>query len=77
MRDKKLKFIQTYYPELFERLLNLYQTGGVGKGYKDGLYERVNKLRSQYNLSSSYMKPMREKLKKVIVQNEQLSFFDE
>lgn len=63
------------YPELFEKLRDLYQTGAAGKGYKEDLYKRVNKLRYRYNISSSYMKPMNEKLKKSIDQNEQLSLF--
>jgi len=35
----------------------------VDKEYKNKLYVLVNRLRDKYNLSSSYMKPMREKLK--------------
>lgn len=61
-------FIEREYPQLLQPLKALYGTGGADKGYKDELYKRVNALRDQYELSSSYMQPMRERL------NRQLSF---
>ena len=69
------QWIEDAYPELLGRLKALYQKGGAGKEYKDGLYRVVNSLRSGYGLSSSYMKPMREKLPKE--EDAQLSFFTE
>lgn len=59
-----LEFMEKEYPETYERVKSLYKTGGAGKEYKAVLYEMVNRLRNKYNVSSSYMKPMREKLKK-------------
>lgn len=56
-------FIRQEFPDLFKPLSELYKTGGAGKAYKDSLYKIVNKLRDQYSLSSSYSKPMKEKLK--------------
>lgn len=40
----------------------LYKRGGAGKEYKEQLYKVVNSLRDKYQLSRSYMKPMRERL---------------
>ena len=59
-----LDFIAKEFPEVYERLLRLYQTGGAGQEYKTVLYEMVNRLRDKYGLSSSYSKPMREKMLK-------------
>ncbi|MCH5139059.1 radical SAM protein [Clostridiaceae bacterium UIB06] len=55
-------FIKKEFPELYTKLQNLYKTCGVGKEYKNELYLVVNELRSKYDLSSSYTKPMKEKL---------------
>lgn len=67
-------FVSKHFPDLFEPLSLLYKTGGADKNYKNSLYERVNPLREKYALSSSYMKPMKEKLS--INTEEQMSFFD-
>ena len=56
-------FIKEKFPLIYDDLLALYKKGGADKEYKNKLYVMVNRLRDKYNLSSSYMKPMREKLK--------------
>lgn len=56
-------FIKKEFPYLYNNLLELYKTGGAGKDYKDNLYKIVNELRNKYSLSSSYTKPIKEKLK--------------
>lgn len=66
-------FIKREFPNLMNDLLALYKTGGVDKEYKEALYQRVNQLRDQYGLSSSYTKPIKEKLQQI---NIQMSFFD-
>lgn len=55
-------FIQKEYPELFLKLQALYKTGGAEKDYKNQLYLMVNELRDRYGISSSYAKPMKEKM---------------
>ena len=55
-------FIQKEYPELFPKLQALYKTGGAEKDYKNQLYIMVNELRARYGISSSYAKPMKEKM---------------
>jgi len=56
-------FIKKEFPHLYNSLLEIYKTGGADKEYKNNLYKTVNELREKYSLSSSYSKPMKEKLK--------------
>ena len=60
-----LEFIKKEFPHIYADLIALYQKGGADKGYKNKLYLMVNRLRDKYHLSSSYMKPMKEKQKKL------------
>lgn len=56
-------FIKKQYPNHFNDLTELYKTGGADKAYKEKLYSQiVNPLRKKYNISSSYIKPMKEKM---------------
>lgn len=56
-------FIKKQYPNHFNNMTALYKTGGADKAYKEKLYsEIVNPLRKKYNISSSYTKPMKEKM---------------
>lgn len=55
-------FIQKEFPALYEPLTALYKTGGAGKAYKDGLYQKIDRLKAQYGVSSGYMAPMKKKL---------------
>ena len=57
-------FVKKEYPEKYDTLLALFKSGGADKLYKDRLYnEKVNPLRTKYGISSSFTKPMKEKLK--------------
>ena len=62
-RTRFFDFIQKEYLSLSDQLNKLYKTGSAGKAYKTSLYQVLNRYRDKYNLPSSYMKPMREKLK--------------
>lgn len=62
-RKHFLEFFKRDFPDIYSEFISLYKTGGTDKEYKDKLYVMVNRLRDKYNLSSSYMKPMREKMK--------------
>ncbi len=55
-------FIKKEFPYLYNDLLEIYKTGGADKEYKNNLYKTVNQLKDKYSLSSSYSKPMKEKL---------------
>lgn len=69
-----LDFIKKEFPKVYDGLLLLYKTGGADKEYKNNLYKTVNALREKYGLSSSYSKPMQEKLNQE--GHTQLSIFD-
>jgi DNA repair photolyase len=56
-------FVKKEIPHLYNDLTVLYKTGGADKEYKNSLYKMVNELRDKYELSSSYTKPMKEKLR--------------
>ena len=66
-------FIKQEFPDLYPVLQELYKTGSAGKEYKDKLYLMVNELKEKYKLSSSYSKPMKEKLDQA--DNIQISLF--
>lgn len=61
-RKNFFDFINKEFPELSEKLNSLYKTGGADQSYKAELYKMVNRLREKYKISSSYTKPMKEKL---------------
>ncbi len=58
-----LDFIKIKFPDLHEKILALYKRGKADKEYKDKFYKMFNELKDNYSLSSSYSKPMKEKLK--------------
>ncbi|MFO7952715.1 MAG: radical SAM protein [Bacillota bacterium] len=61
-RSRFFAFIQNEHPELTDQFRMLYKTGSAGKLYKEEMYKVLNSLRDKYNLSGSYMKPMKEKM---------------
>lgn len=63
-RKSFFDFIKNQIPRLHGDLEELYKKGGADKEYKDHLYKMVNELRDKYQISSSYSKPMREKMHK-------------
>lgn len=73
-RGEFFNFIKEEFSDLYEPLQELYQKGGASKEYKDKLYLMVNDLRNKYDLSSSYTKPMKDKLNQSA--NIQLSLFE-
>lgn len=63
-RKQFFDFIINDYPDKYEPIKQLYKTGGADKLYKEKLYnEIVNPLRNKYGISSSYIKPMLERLR--------------
>lgn len=57
-----LNFIQNQFPQLYQKYLTLYKKWWAPKEYKDLLYKTINYYRKKYNVSSSYSKPIKEKL---------------
>lgn len=54
------EFIETEFPELLGGMKNLYKTGSLDKEYKKKFYSMLNPLLKKYELSTDYMKPVRE-----------------
>ena len=61
-REVFFESMRKNFPEEYPRLQAMYKTGAASNEYKDHLYEMVNELRKQYGISSSYAKPMKEKM---------------
>ena len=59
-----LDFIRMEYPDIFEKINQLYKKGGAGKGYKEGLYAVVNRLRNKYGITGAYSGIIKEKMYK-------------
>lgn len=74
-RGMFFEFIQREYPQLYGSLHTLYQKGGAGSAYQDGLYRMVHEIRRQYGVSHDYITPMREGLRSR-EEPQQLSLFD-
>jgi DNA repair photolyase len=67
------EFIKEQYSDKYENLKELYKTGGADKLYKEKLYnEIVNPLRKKYGISSSYIKPLKEKMHKDLLLTDKL-----
>lgn len=74
-RGAFLRFVRTEFPQKAEAFAALYKTGGAGKGYKDSLYQMVNRLRDAYGLARGYAAPMKQKMAELEKrQPEQLTF---
>ena len=67
-----LQFIKNEFPEIYGKYLYLYRQGGANRLYKNKLYKMINNLRKKYQVSSNYMKPLQERMKKF--KTGQLSF---
>lgn len=57
-----LNFIKHYNDEIYNKISNLYIKGSAVIEYKNDLYKKVNEIKNKYNVSSNYMKPIKEKL---------------
>lgn len=59
-RKTYFEFIKTEFPEHLEGMKQLYKTGSLDKEYKKDFYKMMNPLLKKYELSTDYMKPVRE-----------------
>lgn len=57
-----LNFVKNYDNEVFNKVRDLYIKGSASIEYKNNLYKMVNEIKNKYNVSSNYMKPLKEKL---------------
>lgn len=58
-----LNFIKNYDTLIYNKIKELYIKGGAGIEYKNLLYKNVNEIKNKYNVSSSYMVALKNKLK--------------
>ena len=72
-RGAFLDFIKSEFPLIYPKFIELYKKGGAPVEYKNELYKMVNELKAKYELSGSYSKIMKEKLKQ---DNMQMSLFE-
>jgi len=61
-RQIYFNFIKNEFPELYEEMRYLYRAGGLDKAYRTRYYSMVNPLLKKYELSTDYMRPVREAL---------------
>ncbi|WNY22883.1 hypothetical protein MmiHf6_01750 [Methanimicrococcus hongohii] len=54
------EFLKEEFPELLDPMKNLYRTGGLDKEYKNKFYSMLNPLLKKYDLSTDYLKHVRE-----------------
>ena len=59
-----LNFVKDYDKEIYDKISSLYKKGGAGDEYKEKLYKNVNEIKEKYNITSNYMKAIKEKLNK-------------
>jgi DNA repair photolyase len=61
-RNYFFDFIKNYDEEIYHKLREMYIKGSANVEYKNNLYAFINELKHQYQVSSNYMKPLKEKL---------------
>lgn len=59
-----LNFIKTEYPQFLTPLYTLFQNKEALKQYSHTVYQRLNRLRQQYELNTNYMSLVKEKIYK-------------
>jgi DNA repair photolyase len=57
-----LKFIKKDFPETYSEIYSIYKTGRVDKNYSKELFTKINKIKTNYNISTNYRKVIEEKL---------------
>ena len=57
-----MDFMKSYDPERYEKIKYLYRKGSAPKDYKQGLYQYLHTLNKKYQVSSNYLKDMKERL---------------
>lgn len=69
-RKHFFNFLEKDFPELVEKYHTVYPKNKIGaiKNYKDEMYKSLKPLQFKYGLSSSYSKPIKEKMRKEEVQ---------
>ena len=71
-------FLKEDFPHIHKDMISLYKTGRLDKQYKRELFKKINKIKGKYNISTNYMRIIREKSKEFIKKEEfkQSNLFD-
>jgi len=59
-------FLKEDFPYVYKDMISLYKTGRLDKPYKRELFKKINKIKSKYNISTNYMRIIREKSKEFV-----------
>lgn len=59
-----LNFVRNYDINIYNKINNLYEKNSDRHNYKDGLYRVIDKFKKEFNVSSNYMKVLKEKITK-------------
>ncbi len=59
-------FLKHDFPDIYKDMISLYKTGRLDKQYKKELFKKINKIKSKYDVSTNYMKIIKEKSEKFI-----------
>lgn len=57
-----LNFIKKDFPEFYDDIFALYESGRVNRDYSRELFTKIKKIRSNYNIATNYVKVIKEKL---------------
>lgn len=57
-----LNFIKKDFPEFYPDILAMYENGRVDRNYSRELFTKIKKIRTNYNIDTSYVKVIKEKL---------------
>jgi len=57
-----LNFIKKDFPELYEDIFHMYETGRIDREYSRELFTKIKKIRTNYNIDTNYVKVIKEKL---------------
>jgi DNA repair photolyase len=63
-------FLKQDFPDIHKDMISLYKTGSLDKQYKRELFTKLNKIKRKYNISTDYMRIIKEKSKNYIKKGE-------
>lgn len=71
-------FLKQDFPTIYKDMISLYKKGKLDKQYNQELFKKINRIKSKYDISTNYMKIIREKSKNYIKKEEfrQSNLFD-
>lgn len=76
-RQTFFKFLKENFPDFYKDFRKLYSNNPFpNKDYKRELYLKINKILRKYDLSTNYMKAIKEKRKEFASNEKQVSLFD-